>query len=331
MKSILFAKYGTSKNLRLEDIVKPECRNNEIRIKIHAASVNDWDWGLLRGKPFINRIIFGLFRPKVKTLGLDISGTVDSIGKDVSRFKIGDEVFGDISNYKWGGFAEYVCVKEDILKHKPNNITFEEAAAMPQAGVLAIQGLMDKIKLNQNHHILINGAGGGCGSFAIQIAKNLGAKITAVDKSSKFDTMISLGANQVIDYTKTDFTENTGAYDFILDFAGYHNLKDYKRSLRKNGTYLLVGGSSKLIMECLFLGSILSLFSSKKFKILPHTPNKYLNELIKLKGEGKLTILIDRSFPLEKVPQALEYFGSGEARGKIIISVVETVHNKTKN
>jgi NADPH:quinone reductase-like Zn-dependent oxidoreductase len=329
MKSIVFEKYGTIKNLRLEDIAKPICRNNEIRIKIHAASVNDWDWGLLRGKPFINRVIFGLFRPKVKSLGLDISGTVDSIGENVSRFKIGDEVFGDISNYRWGGFAEYVCVKENILKHKPNNLTFEEAAAIPQAGVLAIQSFMDKIKLNQNHHILINGAGGGCGTFAIQIAKHLGAKITAVDISSKFDTMISLGANHVIDYTKTDFTENIETYDFILDFAGYHNLQDYKRSLRKKGTYLMVGGSSKLIMKCLFLGSILSLFGSKKFKMLPHKPNKYLNELVKLNAEGKLNILIDRSFSLDKVPQALEYFGSGEAKGKIIVSVVETVHNKT--
>jgi len=327
MKSLIFPKYGTTSDLELNEVVKPTCSSEEVLIKIHSASVNDWDWGLLRGKPFVNRLLFGVFKPKVKTLGIDISGTVEYVGANVSKFKVDDEVFGDISNYKWGGFAEYVCVKENNVELKSPNMTFEEAAAIPQAGVLAIQGFRDKFKVNPGQQILINGAGGGCGTFAIQIAKQFGAIITGVDKGSKFDVMRTLGADNVIDYTKEDFTKNNKTFDFILDFAGHHSLLDYKHSLKENGTYLLVGGSSTLIMKCIFLGPLISLFSKKKLKILPHKPNKYLNELVKLNEEGKLKIVIDSIFTLKQLPDALEYFGSGNANGKIIISIIKTPHN----
>jgi NADPH:quinone reductase-like Zn-dependent oxidoreductase len=324
MKSIIFQKYGTTNDLELDEVVKPACKSDEVLIKIHATSINDWDWGLLRGKPFINRLLFGVFHPKVKTLGIDISGTIEFAGAKTTKFKIGDEVFGDISSYKWGGFAEYVCVKENFIELKSPKMTFEEAAAMPQAGVLAIQGFLDSIKINPGQHILINGAGGGCGTFAIQIAKQLGAIITAVDKGSKIDVMLKLGADKVIDYSKEDFTKNIQTYDFILDFAGHHALLDYNRSLKENGTYLLVGGASGLIMKCIFFGSIISFFTKKRMTILQHEPNKYLKELIKLYEEGKLKIVIDRTFSLDQVSEALAYFGHGNAKGKIIISISKT-------
>lgn len=322
MKSIIFHTYGTADELEFKEVPKPTCSSDEVLIKIHAASVNDWDWGLLRGKPFINKLLFGFFKPKVKTLGLDISGVVEMAGSKVSKLKVGDEVLGDISGYKWGGFAEYVCVKESFLELKSPNITFQEAAAMPQAGVLAIQGFKDYMDAAKGQHILINGAGGGCGSFAIQIAKNAGLHVTGVDTSSKFDTMLSLGADEVIDYRTDDFTENEAHYDLILDFAGHHPLFHYKRALKRHGMYLLVGGSSALIIKCILLGPILSLFGTKKMSILAHVPNKYLDELIKLTQEDQLTVVIDRIFELQKVPQALEYFGTGKAKGKIVISTV---------
>lgn len=322
MKSILFHKYGIADELEFKEVSKPTCGSDEVLIKIHAASVNDWDWGLLRGKPFINKLLFGIFKPKVKTLGLDIAGVVELAGSKVSKFKVGDEVLGDISGYQWGGFAEYVCVKESFLELKSPNITFQEAAAIPQAGVLAIQGFKDYMNVTKGKHILINGAGGGCGTFAIQIAKNLGMQVTGVDTSSKFETMLSLGADEVIDYRKDDFTEKEAHYDIILDFAGHHPLLHYKRALTEDGMYLLVGGSSSLIIKCILLGPILSLFGSQKMTILVHETNKYLDELIKLTQEDQLTVVIDRIFELPKVPQALEYFGTGKAKGKIVISTM---------
>lgn len=320
MKSLIFRKYGTTNDLEVKDVAMPTCTNNEVLIKIHAASVNDWDWGLLRGQPLINKILFGIFRPNVKTLGVDISGTIEFAGTNTSRFKKGDEVLGDISAYKWGGFAEYVCVKEDLVELKPPKMSFEEAAAIPQAGVLAIQSFHDIIKIQPGQHLLINGAGGGCGTIAIQIAKQLGAIVTGVDKSSKLNTIRELGADHVIDYTKEDFTKNIQTYDFILDFSGHHPLLDYRRSLKEKGIYILVGGASNLILKCMFFGPIISSLGSKKFKILQHKPNKYLDKLCSIYEEGNLKIIIDKTFPLDQAPEALDYFGSGMAKGKVIIN-----------
>jgi len=322
MKSIIFQKYGTVDDLSFGEVDRPSCKKKEVLVKIHASSVNDWDWGLLRGKPFINRLLFGLTKPKVKTLGLDVSGIVEEIGKDVKEFQVGDEVFGDVSGVKWGGFAEFVALPPKVLTIKPKSLTFHHAAAIPQAGVLAIQGILDHLKLNNNKHLLINGAGGGCGTFAIQIAKSLGATVTAVDKESKFELMNSLGADYLIDYTKNDFTENIQSYDYILDFAGHHPLLHYKRSLTSNGKYLLIGGASTLILKCAFLGPLISLFTNKKLMVLPHEPNKHVNKIIELYQQGLLKVSVDSTYALKNVPQALEAFGSGNAQGKIIISIV---------
>ena len=321
MKAIAFSKYGTTKDLAYKEVQKPTPKEGEVLVRIKAASVNDWDWGLLRGQPFVNRMIFGLLKPKVKTLGLDIAGTVESIGEKVSGFKAGDNVFGDISNKVWGGFAEYVSVSADALVAMPEKMSFKEAAAIPQAGVLALQGFIDKWKVQPGQHVLINGGGGGCGTFAIQIAKNLGAQVTAVDKGSKFDIMQSMGADHLIDYTQEDFTQNENTYDYILDFAGHHPLLDYKKALRKNGQYLLVGGASGLIIKCMLAAPFISMFSGKKLQILPHEPNKHMQKLISLYEEGTLKPVLDKSFSLQDVPKALEYFGQGICKGKIIVSI----------
>lgn len=322
MKSIAFTRYGSPDDLALVELSTPSPGPNEVLVKIHASSVNDWDWGLLHARPFINRLLFGFTRPNIKTLGLDIAGTVESTGSAVTTLAAGDRVLGDISNKRWGGFAEYVCVPATSVHKMPANMTFPEAAAFPQAGVLAVQGFIDKWNVQPGQHVLINGAGGGCGTFAIQLAKHLGATVTAVDKASKFETMRAMGADETIDYTQNDFTENRNAYDFILDFAGHHPLLHYKRALAASGKYLMVGGASGLIVQCLFFGPLVSL-GSKSLKMLGHHPNKHMDKLLAWYEQGILKPVIDRSFALSEVPDALRYFGEGQCKGKIIVQVME--------
>ena len=324
MKSIFFGKYGSTGDLVLGRKAKPRPEPNQVLVKIYASSVNDWDWGLLRGQPFINRVIFGMFRPKVKTLGIDIAGVVESVGTQVKAFREGDEVLGDLSAKGWGGFAEYVCVDENTLEHKAKNISFEEAAALPHAGVLAIQGFIDEWQVEKQQSVLINGAGGGAGIIAIQLAKQHGAIVSAVDKKCKFDIMLSAGADKVMDYQSENFTRSGLQYDYILDMAGQHVLWDYKNSLNKNGKYLLVGGSSSLILQCLFLGPFLSLLSNRKLKILAHEPNKYLGKLMEICESGKVKPHIGKIYQLEEVAEALEEFGTGQTPGKIIVSMIKS-------
>ena len=321
MKAIVYERYGSPDVLELKEVEKPVPKDNEILIKVYAASVNDWDWGLLRGKPFVNRLLFGLLKPKIKILGVDIAGQVEAVGRNVKKFQLGDEVFGDISGCGWGGFAEYVCALENALSLKPASITFEEAAAIPQAAVLALQGLRDKRQIQPGQKVLINGAGGGAGTFAVQIAKSFGAEVTGVDSTSKLDMMRSIGADQVIDYTREDFTKNGQRYDLILDFAAYHSIFDYKRALSPKGIYVMVGGSSARIFQVMFLGPWISMTGSKKMGILMHKPNKDLAFMKELFEAGKVVPIIDRRYPLNETAEALRYFGEGHARGKVVITV----------
>jgi NADPH:quinone reductase-like Zn-dependent oxidoreductase len=321
MKAIVYERYGSPDVLELKEVEKPVPKDNEILIKVYAASVNDWDWGLLRGKPFVNRLLFGLLKPKIKILGVDIAGQVEAVGRNVKKFQPGDEVFGDISGCGWGGFAEYVCALENALSLKPASIKFEEAAAVPQAAVLALQGLRDKRQIQPGQKVLINGAGGGAGTFAVQIAKSFGAEVTGVDSTSKLDMMRSIGADQVIDYTREDFTKNGQRYDLILDFAAYHSIFDYKRALSPKGIYVMVGGSSARIFQVMFLGPWISMTGSKKMGILMHKPNKDLAFMKELFEAGKVVPIIDRCYPLNETAEALRYFGEGHARGKVVITV----------
>ncbi len=327
MKAIVYTKYGPPDVLQLKEVEKPTPKDNEVLVKVHAASVNDWDWGLLRGKPFMNRMFFGLFKPRTKILGGDISGWVEEVGRNVKKVQPGDEVFGDLSGCGFGAFAEYVCVRENALVLKPASMTYEEVAAVPQAAVLALQSLRDKRQIQKGQKVLINGAGGGAGTFAVQIAKSFGAEVTGVDSTSKLDMMRSIGADQVIDYTKEDFTKNGQCYDLILDFAAHHSIFDYNRALSPKGIYVMVGGSTARMFQIMFLGPLISMTGSKKMRVLMHKSNKDLAFLKELFEAGKVKPIIDRRYTLSEVPEALRYFGEGSAKGKVVITVEH--NNKT--
>ncbi len=321
---MVYNKYGTTNVLNLKEIEIPALKQNEVLVKIHAVSVNSWDWDLLRGRPFLSRL-GGLFKPKYKILGADIAGRVEAIGRDVSHISVGDEVFGDLSWCGWGGFAEYVNVHEQALSLKPPSMTFEEAAAIPQAGVLALQGLRDRGQIQKAKKVLINGAGGGVGTFALQIAKMYGAEVTCVDSEKKLDTLKSIGADHVIDYNEEDFTKKGQYYDMILDVVGNRSIFDYKRVLNPNGTYVMIGGSMSLILQLLLLGPMINKNESKKMAILAHKPNKDDQDLLKeLFMTGKLVPVIDRRYSLSQVPEAIRYLGEGHAKGKLVVCVVNS-------
>ena len=319
MKAIVYTKYGSPDVLQLKEVEKPTPRDNEVLVKVHAASVNSWDWDLLRGTPFVNRLAFGILKPKI-ILGCDIAGRVEAVGNNVKQFQPGDEVFGDLSRCGWGGFAEYVCARENALAPKPVCLTFEQAAAVPQAGLLALQALRDKGQIQPGQRVLMNGAGGGVGSFAIPMAKSFGAEVTGVDSTNKMDFVCSLGADHVIDYTQEDFTNNGQSYDLIIDVAGYRSIFDYKRALSAGGRYVMVGGSDTLFWQLMFLGPWVSMTSGKKMGLLLHKANKGIDFMIELFEAGKVVPVIDRLYPLSKVAEALRYFGEGSIQGKIIIT-----------
>ena len=322
MKAIVYTKYGSPDILHLKEVAKPTPKDNEVLVKVHAASVNSWDWDLLRGTPFIVRLAGGgLLKPRNKIPGADVAGRVEAVGRNVEQFQPGDEVFGDLCQCGWGGFAEYACARENALALKSASMTFEEAAAVPQAAVMALQGLRDKGQVQPGQKVLINGAGGGVGTFAVQIAKSFGAEVTGVDSSRKLDMVRSIGADHVIDYTKEDFTKNGQCYDLIIDTAIYRSFLDYKRSLSPKGIYVSVGGSMARVFQVMFLGPWASMTGSKKMGVLALKPNKGLDYLKELFEAGKIVPAIDRRYPLSEVPEALRYFGEGRARGKIVITL----------
>ncbi|MFJ7825612.1 NAD(P)-dependent alcohol dehydrogenase [Psychrobacillus sp. NPDC096623] len=319
MKAMVYDRYGMTDVLTLKEVKIPVPRNNEVLVKVHAASVNSWDWDLLRGKPFVARI-GGLLKPKYKILGADVAGRVEAIGRDVTHLLPGDEVFGDISWCGWGGFAEYVCVHENALSLKPSSMTFEQAAAIPQAAVLALQGLRDKGRIQEGQTVLINGAGGGVGTFGLQIAKLHGAEVTCVDSTGKLGMLEALGADYVIDYTHEDFVQKGKLYDLILDVVGNRSIFDYKRLLKTKGTYVMVGGPMSLISQILFLGPIISKMERKNMNILVHKPNKHdQNILQELFLDGTVRPVIDRRYSLSQVADAIQYLGEGNAKGKVVI------------
>ena len=323
MKAIVFKRYGSPDGLELATVPKPVPGDDELLVRVHASSVNSWDWEYLNGKPFVNRLMFGLLKPKPEKqrLGADIAGTVVAAGMRVTRFQPGDEVFGDLWDH-WGGFAEYACARETDLERKPVCSTFEEAAAVPQAGVLALQGIRKAGSLQPGQQVLINGAGGGVGTFAIQLAKLYGAEVTGVDAAHKLDVVRSVGVNRVIDYTRQDFTKTGERFDLIVDCQGYRSMFDYKRSLNPSGTYAMIGGSMLRILQ-LFFVNYWSSFTreSKKFRLVAEGPNKGLAELKELIEAGKLNPVIDRIYSLREVPDALRYFGQGHHTGKIAITM----------
>jgi NADPH:quinone reductase-like Zn-dependent oxidoreductase len=321
MKAIVRTQYGSPDVLQVMEVAKPTPKVDEVLIKIHAASVNPLDWRFLRAKPFIIRL-GGLRKPKYKILGIDIAGRVEAVGGDVKQFQPGDEVFGGGKNL--GGFAEYVCTVEDNLALKPVNLSFEDAAAVPVAALTALQGLRDKGGLQRGRKVLIDGASGGVGTFAIQIAKSFGAEVTAVCSTRNVDTARSLGADHVIDYTREDFTKSGQRYDLILAANAYHSIFDYRRALNRDGIYALAGGGGVQILQAIFLGPFLSLVGSKKMGFFGAKMNQqdlvFLKDLLETR---KVVPVIDRRYPLSDVAEALRYLEEGHAQGKVVISVEE--------
>jgi NADPH:quinone reductase-like Zn-dependent oxidoreductase len=321
MKAIVCEKYGSPDDLELQEIEKPTPKDNEVLVKVHAASINDWDFGLLTGKSFVNRLIGGLLNPKIKILGCDIAGRVEAVGRNVKQFQRGDNVYGDLCESGFGGFAEYVCAQENALALKPASMTFEQAAAIPQAAMLAVQGLCDKGQIQPGQKVLMNGAGGGVGTFAVQIAKLYGVEVTGVDSSSKLDMLRSMGFDHVIDYTQEDFTKSGLQYDLILDVKTNRSIFDYAQALSPKGTYVTVGGSMVRLLQALLLGPWISIIYKKNIRIVALKPNKdlaYMNELFE---SGKVKPVIDGPYKLEEVPKAFRYFGEGRHKGKVVITV----------
>jgi NADPH:quinone reductase-like Zn-dependent oxidoreductase len=320
MKAIVYHEYGSPDVLKLEEVEKPVPGDDEILVKVHAVSVNRSDWEALVGKPLYARV-GGLRKPSNKILGSDVAGTVEWVGKDNKEFQLGDSVFGEMAEYH-GGFAEYVCTRGSAWALKPTGMTFEEAAAIPQAGVIALQGIRDKGQVQPGQKVLINGAGGGAGSFAVQLAKLYGADVTGVDNTGKLDFMRSLGADHVIDYTKEDFTKNGKQYDFILDLIAYRTAFAYARALKLNASYYAIGGSVSTFLQFLLFGPWLRRTSGKKVRILMVQRNrKDLEAITELCESGRVRLVIDKVYPLSQVPEALRYLGEGHAKGKIVITV----------
>ncbi|QKS48930.1 NAD(P)-dependent alcohol dehydrogenase (plasmid) [Paenibacillus cellulosilyticus] len=322
MRALVYDQYGKPDVLRIEKVEMPVPKEHEVLIAVHAASLNSWDWDRLLGKPFANRID-GLRRPRYRILGADVAGRVIAVGTAVRRYRPGDEVFGDISGCGWGGFAEYVCASEGALTSKPQGVSFEQAAAIPQAAVLALQGLRKRGGLEKGHHVLINGAGGGVGTFAIQYIKLQGARVTAVDAAEKLEMLRSVGADQVLDYRTEDFAAGGPQYDLILDVVGYRSVLEVQRALKPGGSYVMIGGTSNRIIQAALTAPLIAWFTRKKVKVLLHKPS-HDDQLIwkSLVETGQVVPVIDRQFAFDNVIEAFKYYEAGHVKGKIVVSMV---------
>ncbi len=319
MKAVVHTKYGSPDVLQVKDVDKPTPGDDEVLIRIHAASVNAYDWHFLTADIFLIRFMGGgLLKPKDTRLGADIAGRIEAVGKNIRQFQPDDEVFGMVR----GGFAEYTCAREDALVAKPSNLSFEEAAAVPMAAITALQGLRDEGQIQAGQKVLINGASGGVGTFAVQIARSFGAHVTAVCSTRNVEQARSLGADHVIDYTKEDFTRSGKQYDLILAANGYHPLSAYKRALAPKGIYVMAGGSKAQIFQSMLLGPWMSEKGGRTMGgVAAKRSQKDLAVLKELVEAGKVFPVIDRRYPLHEAAEALRYLGEGHARAKVVITM----------
>jgi NADPH:quinone reductase-like Zn-dependent oxidoreductase len=323
MKAIVYEKYGSPNVLHLEEVEKPALNDDKVLVKVHAASINAGDLHLLTGDPFPMRLAgIGFFKPKNAILGADIAGCVEAVGKNVTQFRPGDAVFGDIFGLGSGSFAEYISVPETALALKPSNVSYEEAAAVPLAAVTALQGLRDRGHIQPGQKVLINGASGGVGSFAVQIARAFGTEVTAVCSTRNVEMARVIGADHVIDYTKEDFTQNGQQYDLILAVNGYQPLSAYKRALTPQGIYIFTGGTPAQTFQSLFLGPLTSQRNGRKMtSVMKKANQKDLFFIRDLLEEGKIRPVIDECYPLSKTADGFRYFEKGHARGKVVITI----------
>ena len=321
MKAIRRDGYGSPDVLELKDVDRPAPKDDEVLVKVHASSLNMADLDYLRGRPRVARVGTGIGSPRSKGLGLDVAGRVEAIGRNVTSLQPGDEIWADLFSFGQCAFAEYVCGPEQAFSPKPAGVSFEEAATVPHSGVLALQGLRSKRQIQAGHKVLINGAGGCVGPFAIQIAKAAGAEVTGVDHTGKLEMMRAVGADHVIDYTKEDFTNNGQRYDLILDIAAHRSVLHYRRSLSRNGRYVLVARSLGGFFQAALLGGLISLLGSKKMGVFMWRPNdrEDLEFLGGLLEKRRVRPLIDTRYELSQVPEGLRFLEAGQARGKVII------------
>jgi len=319
MKAIVYTKYGSPDVLQLKDVEQPTPKDDEVLIKIRAASVNAYDWHFLTADIFLIRLMGGgLLKPKDSRLGADVAGRIETVGRNVKQFQPGDEVFGMVK----GGFAEYASAPESALWLKPVNTSFDEAAAIPMAAITALQGLRDEGHIQAGQKVLINGASGGVGTFAVQIAKSFDTEVTAVCSTRNLEQARSIGADHVIDYTKEDFTKNGQQYDLVFAANGYHSLSDYKRALTPKGIYVMAGGTMAQIFQAMLFGPLMSINGEKKMGgVSAKSSQKDLVFLKELLEAGKVVPVIDRRYPLSETAEALRYLGEGHARGKVVITV----------
>jgi NADPH:quinone reductase-like Zn-dependent oxidoreductase len=326
MKAIVYCDYGVA-NLKLEDVEKPTPADDQVLVRVRATSVNPYDWHFVEGTPKFMRLGVGLRKPKDRRLGIDYAGTVEAVGKNVTQFKPGDEVFGG----KGGSFAEYVCVRQDrLIAPKPANVTFEQAASVDIAGVTALQAIRDKAKVQAGQKVLINGASGGVGTFAVQIAKSFGAEVTGVCSTRNVDLVQSLGADHVIDYTKEDFTKSDQPYDVIIDNVTNHSISECRRVLTAKGKYIMIGGGSGVkdwqglfgpMTQALKTMAMKPFVSQEMGMMLTDPKQKDLTDLADLMQSGKVKPVIDRTYKLAETPEAIRYVEEGHARGKVVITV----------
>ena len=321
MKAIVYTKYGPPEVLQLKEVEKPTPKENEVLVKVIATAVNDYEWSMVRGKPYLYRLMFGIIKPKRKIPGMELAGIIEALGTNATSFKVGDAVYGDISGYGFGSFAEYICINEKALVLKPGKMSFEQAASIPHASMLAVQALIDIGQVQKGQKILINGAGGGFGTFGLQIARLYSTEVTGVDTGDKLNMMNSIGFDHVIDYGKEDFTKNGQRYDLILDAKTNRSTFGYLRSLSPNGRYVTVGGEISRLLQAFILGPLIHSFNKKSIRIVALKPNKDLDYINELFEEGKIKPVIDGPYKLNEVPEAIRYFGEGKHKGKVVINI----------
>jgi NADPH:quinone reductase-like Zn-dependent oxidoreductase len=320
MKANVRETYGPPDVLRLDDVPTPTVGDDNVLVRVHAASANAGDWHLLRGTPLPFRLVAGLIKPKYRIIGNDIAGTVEAVGRNITQFKRGDEVFGDVSRCGFGAYAEYVAAREGALALKPANLSFEEAAAVPTAGCTALQGLR-KGKIQSAKKVMIHGAAGGVGTFALQIAKALGAEVTGVCSTRNAEMIRAIGADHVLDYTQADFANSDQKFDLILAVNGDRSIWDYRRTLAPTGRYVMIGGSNRQLSEALLLGPLLSISGQKLGNLLARPNQSDLLVLKDLVEAGKVRPVIERSYQLSEVPEAIRHLESGHASGKLVVAI----------
>jgi NADPH:quinone reductase-like Zn-dependent oxidoreductase len=320
MRAVVYTRYGTPDVLQIKEVDKPLPTDDQILIKIHAVSINGSDREGLIGKPLYSRI-GGLRKPGNPILGSDIAGVVEAAGRNNTEFQVGDEVFGEIPGYH-GGFAEYVCLRGRTLAKKPNSLTFEEAAAIPQGGVIALNGINKNGNVQTGQKVLINGAGGSGGTFALQLAKLQGAEVTGVDNTYKLDFLRSLGADHVMDHRREDFTKSGNRFDLILDLVAHRSAFAYARALKPNGTYLFTGGSVTTLFQILFFGALIRRTTSRNVRLLMVPQNREdLIAITEFVEAGRVRPVIDRTYPFDEIPEAMRYVSEGYAKGKVVIKM----------